>query len=298
MPFPFNSKSIRSHKSVDVPLCVLSCSPNTFLCQVWHRSGSEQAVPVSGWVSGHPSIPLLCSRRSERPPHWGAALHAGRCSLSTQHTWKGMVHFPPPQLHFKHRCVTLDNGTYDPLWLVLCLMSMLCLTGQCELTAACVRGVSEERSAGCQLWLCPPECSHSHGLLGQTSGQKRPQGQTYCGQAHHCTLYTFTAGTFAVNYFHAFPQDGNRKCNTSSHMVCLPSSGPRVCCQLFTSFSPCHQGGCCRNRKEPAAAAAGERQVCREKGSSVRTGRPCQRSRDLGTQTARHHDHADWCHPG
>lgn len=93
MSFPFNSKSIRRHKSVDVLPCVLRSLPNTFLCQVWHRSGSEQAVPVSGWVSGHPSIPLLCSRRSERPPHWGAALHAGRCSLSTQHTWKGMVHF-------------------------------------------------------------------------------------------------------------------------------------------------------------------------------------------------------------
>lgn len=48
----------------------------------------------------------------------------------------------------------------------------------------------------------------------------------------------------------------------STHVVCHLSSGPGVCGQLLTSFSPCHQGGCCRDRKKPAAAAAGERQVC------------------------------------
>lgn len=34
---------------------------------------------------------------------------------------------------------------------------------------------------------------------------------------------------------------------TSSCVVCRPSPGPGVCCQLFASFGPRHQRGCCRD---------------------------------------------------
>lgn len=249
-------------------------------------------------------------------------------SQHSTHTGRyGSLLFPAMfwTLNFKH---TNYKHTlwYDHLCLAWILYPCFFVTGQCELPVASVWGVSEERPPGRQLWLCPSECGYSHGLPGQTSGQKWPQGQTHCGQAHHCTLYTFTAGkqlillpsywltlycsVFIIVYNSLFihadvtllpftllpiqPQ----KFTTIFHMVCHLSSGSGVCGQLFTSFSPCHQGGRCRDCEKPAAAAAGERQVCREKGSSIRTGWSGQRSWNPGAQTAGNHDHADWCHPG
>lgn len=112
-------------------------------------------------------------------------------ALSALNTHGKVLHQTPRQPRCRSPAATLT------------LSHRFCLAGQRELSAARVRGVPEERTAGRQLWLCEAECGHPHGLAGQTSGQEWPESQTHHGQADHCPLNSVTTGLklFLLVYF-------------------------------------------------------------------------------------------------